>query len=111
MKPLKLLLIILLSVPLFALSPYVKGYRDYIRYIKYCTGHELKSPYLLQKLGIQTQEELKKDFDNNAKILLQKAEKFNPKVAEGIKKIIKKGDLKDLEVFWAGIVNGKIPPG
>lgn len=101
----------LFASSLFALSPYVKGYRDYIRYIKYVTGRELKSPYLLQKLGIQTQEDLQKEFANNAKILLQKAQKFNPRVAEGIQKIIKKGDLKDLEVFWSGIVNGRIPPG
>lgn len=107
----RLLLLLVFVSSLFALSPYVKGYRDYIRYIKYSSGRELKSPYLLRKLNIVTPEELNKYFENNATLLLKKVEKINPKIAEGIKKIIKKGDLKDLKVFWNSIINGKIPPG
>ncbi|NPA10681.1 MAG: hypothetical protein GXO62_00375 [Epsilonproteobacteria bacterium] len=92
-----------------AMADYNKGYKYYNKYIK--KKSKIKSKQLLDKLGVKSADELKALFKDNAKGLIEKVEAINPKAAEGIKKIVKKGKLKDLEDFLIGIMNGKIPAG
>ncbi|GAX87146.1 conserved hypothetical protein [Lebetimonas natsushimae] len=95
----------------YAINPYTKGYRAYIRYIKHAGGHTLKAPQLLKKLDVNTPDQLNALFTDNAKPLLEKLNKLNPKAAKGLQKIIEKGELPYLKVFFTKILEGKIPPG
>jgi ribosomal protein L15 len=108
---LKLLLTLFLFTNLFALSPYVDGYRAYIRYVKHIPRYGIKAPKLLKQLNVHTESDLLALFQNNGQPLIEKTKQFNPKAAEGLEKIIKKGKLNSLKVFLTGIVNGRIPPG
>lgn len=98
-----------LSVPLFAISPYVKGYKLYIRYVKHIPKDGIKAPLLLKKLGINSAEEIDELIKTGE--IVQKVKKFNPAAAKGIEKILKKGKGKELDIFLKSIYMGKIPPG
>jgi DNA-directed RNA polymerase beta subunit len=92
-----------------AMADYNKGFKYYNKYIKRKAG--LKSTQMLKALGVNTTDELKALFKDNAKPLIEKLQKINPKAAKGVEKIVKKHKLKDLEDFLIGIMNGKIPAG
>ena len=102
---------LLLSSKAYAITPYVQGYRLYIRYIKHIPGAGIKAPQLLKKLNVITEEQFQNLFKNNAQELIQKTEAFDPKAAKAIQKIVKEGKLKYLKAFLHGIFEGKIPPG
>ena len=95
----------------FAISPYVEGYRLYIRYIKHIPGAGIKAPILLRKLHVYTEQDFQNLFKDNAKELIEKTKAFNPKAAKAIQKIVKEGKLKYLKAFLQQIYYGKIPPG
>jgi len=101
----------LLISNLYALSPYVKGYKLYIRNIKHIPGAGMTAKELLKKLNIQTDEELENLFKDNGKELVEKTKAINPKISEGIQKIIKKGKLKYLKKFLEDTYYGKLPAG
>ena len=91
-----------------AFASYNKGFKYYSRYI-YRTSH-VRSTAILSNLGIQLPSQLKPLFKDNAKPLIEKLNKAGyKKVAKGIEKIAKKHKLKDLEDFFIGVLNGKIP--
>jgi hypothetical protein len=93
-----------------ALADYNKGFQYYKKYIKR-TSH-LKSTQLIKILGVQTPDQLKALFKDNAKGLIEKLKAAGKeKAAAGVEKIAKKHKLKDLEDFLIGIMNGKIPAG
>jgi ribosomal protein L15 len=108
---LSLLIAIVLSTQLYAIRPYVDGYRMYIRYVKHIPRYGIKAPDLLKQLNVRTEEDLDKLFENNGKLLIEKTAQFNPKAAEGLKKIIKRGKIKQLKVFLSNILTGRIPAG
>ena len=103
-----ILLCAALSNTLYAITPYVKGYRLYIRYVKHIPKYGIKAPELLKKLQIHSTQQLKKMIESGE--IVQKVKKFNPKAANGIKTILKK-DKKSLEVFLEEVYQGKIPWG
>jgi len=103
--------ILILSSSLYALSPYVKGYKAYIRYVKRIPKHGIKAPELLKKLNVKNEESLEELFKNNGKLLIEKTKQFNPKAAKGLEKIIEKGKLKELKTFLLKVLNGKVPLG
>ncbi len=93
-------------------ADYNKGFKYYQRYITH-RAH-LKATQFVKVLGVQTPDQLKALFKDNAKPLIEKLEKAGQKKAAEIvsKKFAKsKSKLKDLEDFLVGIVNGKIPAG
>ena len=91
-----------------AFASYNKGFKYYSKYV-FRTSH-IKSTQILGKLGIQTAEQLKPLLKDNAKGLIDKLNKAGyKKAAKGIEKIVKKHKLKDLEDFFMGVLNGKIP--
>jgi hypothetical protein len=93
-----------------ALADYNKGFKYYNKYIKKKT--HVKSTQLIKILGVQTTDELKALFADNAKGLIEKLKAAGKEdVAAGVEKIVKKHKLKDLEDFLIGIMNGKIPAG
>ena len=93
-----------------ALADYNKGYKYYDKYIK--RKSHIKAPEFIEILGVQTPDELKELFKNNAKPLIEKLEKAGKKkAAKAVEKLAKKHKLKDLEDFLVGIMNGKIPAG
>ena len=98
-----------LSSNLYAISPYVKGYRLYIRYVKHIPGYGIKAPQLLKILNITGADELIRLIETGK--IVEKVEEFNPKAAKGIEKILQKGKQKDLEAFLLSVYEGKIPPG
>jgi hypothetical protein len=100
-----------LSTQLFAISPYIDGYRAYIRYVKHIPKYGIKAPDLLKKLGVKNEEDLLALFKDNGKPLIEKTKKFNPQAAKGLEKIIKRGKLKQLKVFLFDVLNGQIPAG
>jgi len=104
-------LALVLTVQLFAISPYVDGYKMYIRYVKHIPRYGIKAPDLLKKLNVTNEEDLLNLFKNNAKPLIGKTKQFNPKAAEGLQTIIKRGKLKQLKVFLFNVLNGQIPAG
>ncbi|WP_457560258.1 hypothetical protein [Caminibacter sp.] len=104
----KTFLITALATLSFAISPYVKGYRLYIRYVKHTPPRELKAPYLLKKLNITSLNELNREIDSGE--IVKKLEKINPKAAKGLQKALSK-DKKAVKVFLDSIFEGKIPPG
>ncbi|WP_024787742.1 MULTISPECIES: hypothetical protein [unclassified Lebetimonas] len=95
----------------YAINAYTAGYRAYIRYIKHSGGHTLKAPELLKKLNVVTPDQLNELFADNAKPFLEKLKTLNPKAAKGMQKIIEKGKLPYLKVFFTQILQGRIPPG
>ncbi|GAB6045352.1 hypothetical protein JCM11957_09500 [Caminibacter profundus] len=101
-------MLITLTTSLYGLSPYVKGYKLYIRYVKHIPKYGIKAPQLLKSLGVNSTEELEKLIDSGE--IVEKVEKFNPKAAEGIKKILKK-DKKSFKFFLKSVYEGKIPLG
>jgi len=101
----------LLTTNAYAISPYVEGYRLYIRYLKHIPGAGIKAPIFLKKLHIQTEIDFENLFKNNAQELIQKTKAFNPKAAKAIQKIVKEGKLNYLKAFLQQIYYGKIPPG
>ena len=113
MKISKLLIVGLLSSGVFistALADYNKGYKYYVKYIK--KKSNIKGSEFVKILGVKSNDELKALFKDNAKPLIEKLNKLGyNKAAEGVKKIVKKKKLKDLEDFLIGIMNGKIPAG
>ena len=104
-------IIALLLTNAYAITPYVRGYRLYIRYIKHIPGAGMKAPQLMKKLNVVTEEQFQNLFKNNAQELIQKTKAFNPKAAKAIQKIVKEGKLKYLKAFLHGIFEGGIPPG
>ena len=93
-----------------ALADYNKGYKYYNKFIK--KKSHIKAPQFIKILGVQTPDELKALFKDNAKPLIEKLEKAGKKkAAKAVEKIAKKHKLKDLEDFLIGIMNGKIPAG
>ena len=93
-----------------ATADYDKGYKYYKKYVTKKSG--IKGSDFVKIIGVKTPEEVKALLKDNAKPLIEKLEKLGEKkAAEGIKKIVKKKKLKDLEDFLVGIVNGKIPAG
>ena len=92
-----------------AMADYNKGFKYYNKYVK--RKAHIKSTQFIKELGVQSVDELKALFKDNGKPLVEKLEQTNPKAAEGVKKIIKKGKLQDLEDFLVGIMEGKIPAG
>lgn len=93
-----------------AMADYNKGYKYYQKNIKKKSG--IKGSEFVKIVGMKTPEDVKALLKDNAKPLIEKLEKLGKKrAAEGIKKIVKKKKLKDLEDFLIGIVNGKIPAG
>ena len=98
----------LFSVNLYAITPYVKGYRLYIRYVKHIPRYGIKTPQLLKKLNISTTQELIELIESGK--IVEKVKSFNPKAAEGIKKILNK-DKKSFEVFIISVYEGKVPAG
>ena len=111
MNPKKFLFLAILASQLFAISPYIDGYRAYIRYVKHIPHYGIKAPELLKKLNVHNEEDLLNLFKNNAQPLIEKTRQFNPKSAEGLQKIIKRGKLKQLKVFLFNVLNGQIPAG
>ena len=108
---LKFLFVMFIITNLFAISPYIDGYKMYIRYVKHIPKYGIKAPVLLKKLNVKTPNELNALFQNNAEKLILQTQKFNSEAAKGLEKIIKKGKLSSLKAFFLGIINGKIPPG
>jgi len=106
-----LLIIFALASQLYAISPYIDGYRAYIRYVKHIPRYGIKAPELLKKLNVKNEEELLNLFKDNGKPLIEKTRQFNPKAAKGLEKIIKRGKLKQLKVFLFNVLNGQIPAG
>jgi len=93
-----------------AMADYTKGFKYYQRYIK--KASHIKGSEFPKILGVQTPDELKALFKDNAKPLIEKLEKSgHKKAAKAVEKIAKKHKLKDLEDFLVGILNGKIPAG
>ena len=93
-----------------ALADYNKGFKYYSKYIK--RKAHIKAPQFIKMLGVQTPDELKALFKDNAKPLIEKLEKAgNKKAVKAVERIAKKHKLKDLEDFLVGIMNGKIPAG
>ena len=91
-----------------AFASYNKGLKYYGKYV-YRKSH-IRSTAILGKLGITTPEQLKPLLQNNAKGLIEALKKAGyKKAAAGIEKIVKKHKLKDLEDFFMGVLNGKIP--
>ena len=91
-----------------AFASYNKGLKYYGKYV-YRKSH-IRSTEILGKLGITTPEQLKPLLQNNAKGLIEALKKAGyKKAAAGIEKIVKKHKLKDLEDFFMGVLNGKIP--
>ena len=101
----------LLITNAYAISPYVKGYRLYIRYIKHIPGAGIKAPDLLKKLNVQTETDFENLFKDNGKLLIEKTKAFNPKAAKALQKIVNEGKLQYLKAFLQQIFYGKIPPG
>jgi hypothetical protein len=106
-----ILITLVLSTQLYAINPYVDGYRAYIKYVKHIPKYGIKAPELLKKLNVKNEEDLLNLFKDNAKPLIEKTKQFNPKAAEGLEKIIKRGKLKQLKVFLFDVLNGHIPAG
>ncbi len=104
----KFIFLALVATFSFAISPYVQGYRLYIRYVKHISTHELKAPVLLKKAGIKSVQQLDTLIKTGQIVPIVK--KFDPKAAEGLKKALLK-NKKALAVFLEAIYNGKIPPG
>jgi hypothetical protein len=100
-----------LFTQLYAISPYIDGYRSYIRYVKHIPRYGIKAPDLLKKLNVRNEEDLLNLLKDNAKPLIEKTREFNPKAAKGLEKIIKRGKLKSLKVFLFNVLNGQIPAG
>ncbi len=100
-----------LSTQIYAISPYIAGYKAYIRYVKHIPKYGIKAPELLKKLNVKNEEDLLNLFKDNGKLLIEKTRQFNPKAAEGLEKIIKRGKLKQLKVFLFNVLNGQIPTG
>jgi antitoxin component of MazEF toxin-antitoxin module len=98
-----------LCTNLYAISPYVKGYRLYIRYVKHIPKFGIKAPQLLKKLNIKSSDELKYLISSHE--IVKRVAKFNPKAAKGIEKILNKNKEKELEAFLLAVYEGKIPPG
>ena len=93
-----------------ALADYNKGYKYYDKYVK--RKSHIKAPQFIKILGVQTPDELKALFKDNAKPLIEKLKAAGKdKAAAAVEKIAKKHKLKDLEDFLVGIMNGKIPAG
>ncbi|QCI27777.1 hypothetical protein [Caminibacter pacificus] len=97
------------SVNLHAISPYVKGYRLYIRYVKHIPKYGIKAPELLKKLHIRSSQQLHQLIQSGK--IVEEVAKFNPNAAKGIEKILKKGKEKELEVFLNEVMKGRIPLG
>jgi hypothetical protein len=95
----------------YALNPYIKGYKDYIRYIKYAGRKTILTTTFLKKLNVHTKEDLDKLFANNGELLLKKTILISPQAAKGLQKIIEKGDLPYLKVFFLKTLEGKLPAG
>ena len=93
-----------------ATADYDKGLKYYKKYVMKKSG--MKGSELVKTLGVKAPEEVKALLKDNAQPLIEKLEKLGKKeAAEGIRKIVKKKKLKDLEDFLVGIINGKIPAG
>ncbi|EDM24579.1 hypothetical protein [Caminibacter mediatlanticus] len=93
-----------------ALADYNKGFKYYTKYIK--KKAHIKAPQFVKILGVQSVDELKALFKDNAKPLIEKLKKSgHEKAAKAVEKIAKKKKLKDLEDFLVGIMQGKIPAG
>ncbi len=103
------IIVLTFSSNLYAISPFVKGYRLYIRYVKHIPGYGIKAPQLLEKLNITSADELIRLIETGK--IVEKVKEFNPKAAKGIEKILKKGKKKELETFLLTVYEGKIPPG
>ena len=106
-----MLIALALTTQLYAISPYIDGYKAYIRYVKHIPRYGIKAPELLKKLNVKNEEDLLNLFKDNAKPLIEKTRQFNPKAAEGLEKIIKRGKLKQLKVYLFNVFNGQIPVG
>jgi len=93
-----------------AMADYNKGYKYYNKMVK--KKSKLTSGKMLKILNIKTSDQLKELLANNAKGLISALEaQGQDKAAAGIKKIVKKHKLKDLEDFLLGIMDGKLPAG
>ncbi|WP_457563615.1 hypothetical protein [Caminibacter pacificus] len=108
-KRLFFIALICCSVNLHAISPYVKGYRLYIRYVKRIPKNGIKAPDLLRKLHVRTPEQLHQLIKSGK--IVEEVAKFNPNAAKGIEKILKKGKEKELEIFLTQVLMGRIPLG
>ena len=93
-----------------AFANYNKGFKYYNKYVK--KKSHIKAPQFIKILGVQTPDELKALFKDNAKPLIEKLKAAGKdKAAKAVEKLAKKHKLKDLEDFLIGIMNGKIPAG
>jgi hypothetical protein len=93
-----------------AMADYNKGFKYYQKYVKRASG--IKGTTFLKIIGVQTPDQMKALFKNDAKPLIEKLEKSgHKKAAKAVEKIAKKHKLKDLEDFLVGMLNGKIPAG
>jgi len=93
-----------------AMADYDKGMKYYKRYITRTT--HIKATQMLKILGVQTPDQMKALFKDNAKPLIEKLKAAHKdKAVKAVEKIIKKHKLKDLEDFLVGVAAGKIPAG
>jgi hypothetical protein len=91
-------------------ADYNKGFKYFNKYVKKSSG--VTSTAFLKKIDIEDPDDLDALFANNAKGLIEAANKAGlPKVAKGLEKIVKKHKTKDVEDFLKGILNGKVPAG
>ena len=91
-------------------ADYNKGFKFYQKYIKKPT--KITSTKFIKELNISTEKDINLLLENNADLLIKKLKENNQtKAIKGIKKIIKKHKLKDLNDFIKGIYEGKIPAG
>ncbi|WP_457565079.1 hypothetical protein [Caminibacter sp.] len=102
----KTFLITALATLSFAISPYVKGYRLYIRYVKHTPPRELKAPYLLKKLNITSLNELNREIDSGE--IVKKLEKSTQKLLKVCKKLSQK-TKKQLKCFLIQFLKEKFP--
>ena len=93
-----------------ALANYNKGFKYFSKYIK--RKAHITAPNFIKVLNVQTPDDLKALFKDDAKPLIAKLKAAGKKKAAGaVEKLAKKHKLKDLEDFLIGIMNGKIPAG
>jgi len=93
-----------------AMADYNKGYKYYNKMVK--KKSKLTSGKMLKILNIKTSDQLEELLKDDAKGLISALEaKGQDKAAAGVKKIVKKHKLKDLQDFLMGIMDGKLPAG
>jgi len=95
-------------IKLHTKGDYTTGYKYYTKYIT--PKSKIKVTDFIKIIGVKTNKDLDKLFENNAKLLLKKLEDEKQFYAiDGVIKIIKKNKLDDLKAFLRGVLAGKIP--